>query len=146
MEQQKTEQQRIFDTDRLIPTYFRLALPVVFSMVITLIYNLADTYFIARTNDPMIVAGVSLCAPLFTALMAMGNIYGQGGNSLISRLQGQGDRDSVQRVSSFCFCQLCILLSIIVIRSRTHSSSSGLTLSQSFPDSTQSVKYRISLK
>ena len=93
----------IFDTDRLIPAYFKLALPVVFSMVITLIYNLADTYFIARTNDAMLVAGVSLCAPLFTALMAIGNIYGQGGSSLISRLLGAGDRKSVQRVSAFCF-------------------------------------------
>ncbi len=115
MEQQTTEPQRIFDTDRLIPTYFKLALPVVFSMVITLIYNLADTYFIARTNDPMIVAGVSLCAPLFTALMAMGNIYGQGGNSLISRLQGKGDRDSVQRVSSFCFWLSIVTGAVIAV-------------------------------
>ena len=100
---EKMDEKKIFDTDRLIPTYFKLALPVVFSMVITLIYNLADTYFIAKTNDAMLVAGVSLCSPLFTALMAVGNIYGQGGNSLISRLLGAGDTDSVRRVSSFCF-------------------------------------------
>ena len=79
-------QQSVFDTDRLVHSYFKLALPVVFSMVITLIYNLADTYFIAKTNNAMLVAGVSLCAPLFTALMAIGNIYGQGGSALISRL------------------------------------------------------------
>ena len=53
------EEKRVFDTERLIPTYFRMALPVVFSMVITLVYNLADTFFIARTNDAMLVAGVS---------------------------------------------------------------------------------------
>ena len=96
-------QRRVFDTDRLVPAYFRLALPVVFSMVVTLVYSLADTYFIARTGDAMLVAGVSLCAPLFTALMAIGNIFGQGGNSLISRLLGGGDRDSVRRVSAVCF-------------------------------------------
>ena len=96
-------QPHVFDTDRLIPTYFRLALPVVFSMVITLVYNLADTWFIARTGNAMLVAGVSLCSPLFTGLMAIGNIYGQGGNSLISRCLGRGDRDSVARVSAFCF-------------------------------------------
>ena len=96
-------QTKLFDTERLVPTYFRLALPVVFSMVVTLIYNLADTWFIARTNDAMLVAGVSLGAPLFTALMAIGNIYGQGGSSLISRLLGGGDPASVRRVSAFCF-------------------------------------------
>ena len=46
---------------------------------------------------------MSLCAPVFTALMAFGNIYGQGGSSLISRLLGQKDREGVKRVSSFCF-------------------------------------------
>lgn len=104
MERTETmSEKRVFDTDRLIPTYFKLALPVVFSMVITLVYNLADTYFIAKTNDAMLVAGVSLCAPLFTALMAIGNIYGQGGSSLIARLLGANDGESVQRVSAFCF-------------------------------------------
>ena len=97
------DRERPFDTERLIPTYFKLALPVVFSMVITLIYNLADTYFIAKTNDAMLVAGVSLCAPVFTVLMAVGNIYGQGGSSLIARLLGGGDRGGVRRVSAFCF-------------------------------------------
>ena len=63
-------QQNGFDTEHLASSYFKLSLPVVFSMVVTLVYNLADTYFIARTNDAMLVAGVSLCAPLFTCIMA----------------------------------------------------------------------------
>ena len=107
------EDKRVFDTERVIPTYFKLALPVVFSMAITLIYNLADTYFIARTNDAILVAGVSLCAPLFTALMAVGNIFGQGGSSLISRLLGGGDRESTRRVSAFCF-YIAILAGIVI--------------------------------
>ena len=97
------ENERVFDTERLIPTYFKMALPVVFGMVVTLVYNLADTWFIAQTGDTLLVAGVSLCSPLFTVLMALGNIYGQGGSSLIARMLGGGDRESAGRVSAFCF-------------------------------------------
>ena len=107
------EEKQFFDTDRVVHTYFKLALPIVFSMVITLVYNLADTYFIAQTNDAMLVAGVSVCGPLFTALMAIGNIFGQGGNSVIARLLGGGDRESVRRVSSFCF-YLSILTGAVI--------------------------------
>lgn len=96
-------EEKVFDTDRLIPTYFKLALPMVLGMVITLVYNLADTFFIAQSNNALLVAGVSLCAPVFTLLMAFGNIYGQGGSSLISRILGKNDRASVRRVSAFCF-------------------------------------------
>ena len=39
--------------------YFKLALPVVFSMVISLIYNMVDTFFIARTGNTALIAGVS---------------------------------------------------------------------------------------
>lgn len=93
----------IFDTTRLYRSYFKMAFPVVLGLVVTLIYNLADTFFIAQTNDTDLIAGVSLCAPVFTALMAFGNIYGQGGSSLISRLLGRQDAAGVRRVSSFCF-------------------------------------------
>lgn len=92
-----------FDTKHLYRSYLKIAFPVVLGMVVALIYNLADTYFIARTNDTNLIAGVSLCSPLFTALMAFGNIYAQGGSSLISRMLGRENSDGVKRVSSFCF-------------------------------------------
>ena len=97
------KQAQVFDTDHLVKTYFSQALPLVLSMMVVLVYNLADTFFIAQTGDALLVAGVSLCAPVFTLLSAFGNIYGQGGSSLISRLLGSGDDDGVRRVSSFCF-------------------------------------------
>ena len=87
----------------LIPTWFRLSLPVVLGSIVTIVYNLADTYFIAQTGNALLVAGVSVCSPIFMILMAFGNIFGQGGSSLISRLLGQKRPDEVRRVSAFCF-------------------------------------------
>ena len=75
-------------------------------MVIVLVrhsYNMADTYFISAVQNTELVAGVSLCAPIFMFVMALGNIYGQGGSTLISLLLGKGDTESIRRASSFCF-------------------------------------------
>lgn len=93
--------------------YLKLALPLVFSMVISLVYNIADTWFIAATDNTNLIAGVSLGAPVFTLLMAFGNIYGQGGSSLISRLIGRGKTKEVSCVSAVCF-YLAIVSGIVV--------------------------------
>ena len=97
------EEKNVFSDSHVARAYFKLAVPLVCSMVVTLIYNLADTFFVAQTGDTNIVAGVSLGMPVFTLLMAIGNIFGQGGSSLISRLLGQQDDQGVRRVSAFCF-------------------------------------------
>ncbi len=91
------------DPEHPVSSYFHMALPVVLGSIVTIVYNLADTYFVAQTGDEFLIAGVSVCAPLFTILMAFGNIFGQGGSSLISRLLGKKETDSAGRVSAFCF-------------------------------------------
>ena len=103
MEENREKRRDALDTEHIVRTYFHLALPVVVGSIITIIYSLADTYFIAQTNNALLVAGVSVCAPLFTILMAFGNIFGQGGSSLISRLLGRKETETVGRISSFCF-------------------------------------------
>lgn len=103
----------LFDVKHLKKTYFSMSLPVVFGLIVTLIYNLADTYFITATGDDLLIAGVSLCSPLFTALMAFGNIFGQGGSSVISRLLGQKEDHKVRQVSSFCF-YIAIITGIVL--------------------------------
>lgn len=103
----------IFKNEKVSKAYIRLSLPLVFSMVVTLIYNLADTFFVAQTNDTDIVAGVSLGMPVLTLLMALGNIFAQGGASLVSRLLGQNDRHAIRRASSFCF-YITIVTGIVI--------------------------------
>ena len=103
MSEAKDRRENGLGSGPLIPTYFRLSLPVVLGSIVTIVYNLADTYFIAQTGNALLVAGVSVCAPVFMILMAFGNIFGQGGSSLISRLLGQKRPEEAGRVSAFCF-------------------------------------------
>ena len=92
------------------------AVPAVLSMLVTLIYNVADTFFIGQTGDEMQVAAVSLATPVFLLFMAIGTLYGIGGTSVISRAFGEGRDDFARTVGSFCFWMsvftgiLCILV------------------------------------
>ena len=95
-------EQELFARAPIPRAYFKMALPVVLSMLVSLVYNMVDTWFIAQTQNTALVAGVSLCAPMFTLMVAMGDIFGLGGSSLISRLLGQGQEQRVRHVSAFC--------------------------------------------
>ena len=76
----------LFEKMSVPKAYMKLALPVVLSMIVSLVYNMVDTYFIALTGVQELVAGVSLVAPMFTLMIAFGDIFGLGGSSAISRL------------------------------------------------------------
>ena len=99
----------------------KLARPVVLSMMVSLVYNMVDTYFIAMTGVQELVAGVSLVAPIFTMMIAFGDIFGLGGSSLISRLLGEKRDDEAKRVSAFCIWAsigfgLCVSVVLLVFR------------------------------
>ena len=96
-------QEEIFEKYPIPKAYFKLALPVVFSMVISLVYNMVDTYFIAGTGNTDLVAGVALGSPIFTLMIALGDIFGLGGSSFISRLFGEKRYEDAKRISVFSF-------------------------------------------
>ena len=47
-----------------------LALPTVLSMLVNVVYNMVDTFFVSKTGDPNQVAAVSIATPVFLLLMA----------------------------------------------------------------------------
>ncbi len=88
------------------------AIPSIISMIMVLLYNLADTFFIGQTKDPLMVAAVSVATPAFLIFMAVGMMFGIGGTSLISRWLGEKKEDGVKKVSSFC-CWTGVVIGVI---------------------------------
>lgn len=78
-------------------------IPSVISMIMVLLYNLADTFFIGQTKNAYMVAAVSIATPVFLIFMAVGMLFGIGGTSLISRMLGEGKERRAKNASSFCF-------------------------------------------
>jgi len=81
----------------------KMALPTILSMLVVVIYNMADTFFVGQTGDVNQVAAVSLSMPVFLLMMAFGNMFGMGGSSYISRSLGEGKMNRVKNISAFCF-------------------------------------------
>ena len=79
-----------------------LAIPTVISQLITVVYNMADTFFIGQLNDPLQVAAATLAMPCFMFLTAFANLFGLGGSSLISRCLGSDDKEKARHTAAFC--------------------------------------------
>lgn len=81
----------------------KMAIPSVISSLVTVLYNMADTFFVGQTGDSMQVAAVSLTNPCFVLMMAVANMVGMGAAALASVALGAGDQKKARRVTSFSF-------------------------------------------
>lgn len=89
------------------------ALPAMAAMLMVLIYNLADTFFIGQTHDAYQVAAVSMATPVFLIFMAIGTVFGIGGTSVISRALGEDRKEYAKSVCAFCLWS-CVVVGVIM--------------------------------
>ena len=97
----KPAQSDIFATLPIPVALRKMILPAVASQLIVLIYNMADTFLVGRTNNPYMVASTSLILPVFNITLCLAGLAGIGGGSLISRLLGSGRPEEARKVSAF---------------------------------------------
>lgn len=109
----KTSQDTMFTTMPVGQAVMKNAIPAMIAMLMVLVYNLADTFFIGMTHDAYQVAAVSLATPVFLLFMAVGTIFGIGGTSVISRALGQGKKDFAKKVCAFCMWS-CVAVGLLM--------------------------------
>lgn len=78
-----------------------MAIPSVISSLVTVVYNMADTFFVGQTGDPLQVAAVSLTNPIFILFMAVANMFGMGGSAVASMALGEQNQKRMKQVSTF---------------------------------------------
>ena len=79
----------------------KMAVPSVISSLVTVVYNMADTFFVGQTGDPLQVAAVSLTNPIFILMMAFANMFGMGGSAVLSMALGAKNEKRARQTSSF---------------------------------------------
>ena len=95
------EKNELFEREKPSKALAVMALPTIASQMIVLVYNLADTWFIGRTNNPYMVGASSLALTVYLAVTALANVFGVGGGSLMVRLIGEKREDDARRVASY---------------------------------------------
>lgn len=79
-----------------------MGLPVIVVMLVNVLYNMADVFFMGQTGEAMQVAAISLASPAFGLFQGLGTLFGFGACTAISIALGKNDREQVKYYSSFC--------------------------------------------
>ncbi|MCI9532709.1 MAG: MATE family efflux transporter [Lachnospiraceae bacterium] len=103
----------VFEEKNIPKAVMRMGLPAMLGQLTTLIYNIADTFFVSLTKEPAMIAAVTLCTPILLFIMSVASIFGMGGNSVIARLLGEDKNEEVR--STLNFCLYAMVFSGIVI-------------------------------
>lgn len=114
MKEKQTDSLEIFKSAPIGQAVLKNTIPAMVAMMMVLIYNLADTFFIGQTKDAFMIAAVSLVTPVFLLFMAVGTVFGIGGTSVISRAMGEGRKEYAKKVCSFCMWS-CVTAGIVMV-------------------------------
>lgn len=111
----------VFESYPIPRAVVALSVPTVFSSLVSVLYSLADTYFVGLLNNPVQTAAVTLAAPVLLAFNAVNNLFGVGSSSMMSRAYGRRDFDTLRRSSAFgfygaLFCGALFALGCTVLR------------------------------
>ena len=108
----KEKQEYLFQEAGVWKAISRMAIPAMVSILVMIIYNMADMFFVGQLGDTAQVAAVSLVGPVFTLMMAIGTMIGGGGSVLTAKTLGEKDFEKVKLYSSLC-CWSSIVLGLL---------------------------------
>ena len=92
----------VFEEKNISKAVLRMGLPAMLGQLTTLIYNIADTFFVSLTKEPAMIAAVTLCTPILLIIMSVASVFGMGGSSVIARLLGEDKNKEVRKTLNFC--------------------------------------------
>lgn len=97
----KDEQLYYFEKSPVFKAMMHFSLPMMIGTLLSVIYGILNIYFIGFLEDSHMISAISLTLPVFAILMRLGNLFGVGAGTYISRLLGAKDYSKSKFVSSF---------------------------------------------
>lgn len=111
----KEEQLYYFEKSSIFKAMMHFSLPMMIGSLLSVIYGILNIYFIGFLDNSHMISAISLTLPIFSVMMAFGNLFGVGGGTYISRLLGAKDYTKSHFVSSFSIYSSFVLGIIILL-------------------------------
>ena len=93
----------LFRTGSVWKSIFSMAVPSIIIILVMVLYNMADMFFVGCLGDTAQVAAVSVVGPVFSILAAVATMLGAGSSAIIARCFGAGEIEQGKICSSLCF-------------------------------------------
>lgn len=112
----KEEQLYYFEKSSIFKAMMHFSLPMMIGSLLSVIYGILNIYFIGFLDNSHMISAISLTLPIFSVMMAFGNLFGVGGGTYISRLLGAKDYTKSHFVSSFSiYCSFIFGIIILLV-------------------------------
>lgn len=118
IKKEKINREELFERSPVWNAIFILTIPMIISSVVSMVYNLSDTYFVGALNDSVQNAAITLAAPAMTLFYGITNLFGIGASSLMSRKMGAKDTETVKKAAAtgvYLALVSAIILSVVSI-------------------------------
>lgn len=96
----------------IFPLLVSMALPMVVSMLVNSLYNIIDSFFVARISEDAMTA-LSLIYPVQNLISAVAIGFGVGINALVSFYQGAGEKEQAENAAGQGF--LCCMIHGVIL-------------------------------
>ena len=103
----------LFRTGSVWKSIISMAVPSIIIILVMVLYNMADMFFVGCLGDTAQVAAVSVVGPVFSILSAVATMLGAGSSAIIARCFGAGEIEQGKTCSSLCFWS-CFFLGVLV--------------------------------
>ncbi|EMB20885.1 MATE efflux family protein [Treponema denticola OTK] len=87
-------------TKPIFPLLVKTSIPTIIGMLISVIYNLTDTFFVGRLNNRAMIAAIGIVFSFVSIIQAIGFWFGYGSGNAMSKKIGEQDYAEAETISS----------------------------------------------
>lgn len=96
----KEERRRTILNDPILPLLVKTSIPTIIGMLVMVIYNLTDTFFVGILNNKSMTAAIGIVFSFMSFIQAIGFWFGYGSGNIMSKRIGQGNEYEAEKISS----------------------------------------------